>query len=386
VTCRHDIVGSKTYRLCPTDPPRAADQLRAVVRWLAVDEIRNAGPDVGFTVTTESLGLRPRVAQDGIMGLVGNPARLYPGLDAATVDIAFSVAAPGYLTRDLQVTLGPIPGFPDQFAPADAGIVYLHRQPVVLRGRVVQLGGLEPTPMLGVPIRIAGVWSSFPPAHIDPDTVMEQPNLVALHPGLYADRSAADSLTRRNLDANPGQDKVLALPAAASGNTARLSDRVGLAPGSILAFEPGVPGRVEYIAVTVVSGASTDDQQATVTLAHPLKLLHEEGTTVQVMTPQAAVAVHALTRDGVPGDRVAFLVAMGGVDAGVVEIGGGSAPVEYQTASLYSTVSDGDGYYRLPPLSRVASVKLHADQAPAQEPTVSLDYGRYENFVDVVYP
>jgi hypothetical protein len=386
MTCRSDTAGASSYVFCPDDPPLAADRLRAVVRWAAVDEITHSGPDVDYTIRTQSLGLQPRISRDGLMGLVGNPARLYPGLDAATVDIAYSVAAPNYLTRSLQVTLGPIPAFPAQFAPVDAGTLWMHRRPFVLRGRVVQLGGLNPTPLAGVPVEIAGVWWTFPPANVIPSSVIEAPDMVSLHPGLYADRvQGIAGLRRRDLVPVAGQDKTLVLPATVGGVTVRVSDRVGVAVGTVLAFEPAQPDRVEYLTVTAVSGASTDDQPAMLTLAHPLRLAHEEGTPVQVVTPQAPGTNNLFERDGIPFERVAFLAAMNGVTAGVVEISGGPA-AEYQTASLYSTVSDADGFFRLPPLSRVASVKILANQAPAQELVMSPDYGRYENLVDVVYP
>jgi hypothetical protein len=385
MTCRSDSFGGRTYRFCPDDPPLAADRLRAVVRWSAIDEIQNAGPNIDFTVATEALGLAPRIAQDGLMGLVGNPARLYPGLGADPVDIAFSLAAPGYLTRNLTATLGPIADFPNQFAPVDMGIVYLHRQAVVLRGRIVQHASLASIPVPGVPIRISGVWSTFPPPDA-PASAIEDPNLVSLHPGLYADRTAVDSLRSCNVGAVAGQDKVLALPAPRGEATARLSNRIGVVPGTLLAFERDVPGRVEYVLVAAVNGASTDDQPATVKLAHALRLDHEEGTLVEVVLAPTAPSANAFIRDGIPGDRVAFLAGLADVIPGVVEISGGET-TEYQTCSLFETVSDADGYYRLPPLSRVASVKLQTpDLTPAQEPVVSPDYGRYENLVDVVYP
>ena len=163
MTCRADDVGFWSYRSCPDDPPVAADRLRAVVRWQAIDEITESGPDLGYTIKTDALGLTPRVSRDGIMGLVGNPARLYPGLDTATVDVAFTLYSPGYLPRELAVTVGPVIGFPNSFTPAKAGDpagnVALHRDPIVLRGRTVQLdaGHLDPVPIPFVPISISGV-------------------------------------------------------------------------------------------------------------------------------------------------------------------------------------------------------------------------------------
>lgn len=387
MTCRTDLANGWTYRFCPDDLPVAADRLRAVVRWVAVDEITNDGATLDYTITTPALGLSARVGEDGVMGLVGNPARLYPGLDTTGIDIAFSLVAPGYLPRNLEATLGPVPGFPNQFQPADLGTVFLHRQPFVVRGRVVKLGALDPTPMAGVPIWLAGLWSTFPPANVDPATVIEPPNVVSLHPGLYADRqNGTDGLRRRDMTLTVGQDKTLVTPAVAGDTSVRLSDRVNVTVGTVLAFEPARADRVEYVEVTAVAGASTDDQPATVTLSHPLQMAHEQQTGCVVATPQAPAATLAISRDAVAGEEVAFLSGLGGLTAGVVEIGGGAAAVEYQTASLYSTMSDAGGYFRLPPLSRVASLKLHADQAPAQELVMSPDYGSYANLVDVVYP
>ncbi|MEJ7598215.1 MAG: hypothetical protein WKG01_09925 [Kofleriaceae bacterium] len=382
MTCRTDTAGMWAYRACPDDPPAAADRLRAVVRWSAVDEITQAGPNVDFVIRTESLGLVPRVARDGFMGLVGNPGRLYPGLDLGSVEIAWSVSAPGYLVRERTITLGPIAGFPDQFTPVDDGVLQLHREPLVLRGRAFDL--VANAPMPGLAVAITGVWWTFPPSNVDPTTVMKPAQLVSLHPGLHADRSlGVVTLRRRDLAHVPAQDKTLVRPAVRGTATARLSDRVGVIAGTILAFEPTRADRVEYVAVTAVAGASTDDQPATVTLAHRLLLDHEEATDVHVVAPQLPAAAHVLDRDGVRADRVAFLGSIAGVTAGIVEISGGAAPAEYQTASLYSTTSNGDGYYRLPPLSRVASVKL---QTPALVLVTSPDYGRYENLVDLVHP
>lgn len=391
MTCRTDTVGFWSYRSCPDDPPVAADRLRAVVRWQAIDEITQSGPDLDYTIKTDALGLTPRVSRDGIMGLVGNPARLYPGLDTATVPVAFTLYAPGFLPRELEAIVGPVVGFPDNFTPAKAGDpdgnVALHRDAIVLRGRTVQLvaGQLEPVPVPFVSIAISGVWWTFPPANVDPDTVVEPANLVSLHPGLYTDRlTATDTVTRRNLQHVVGQDKKLVAPAVRGDTTVRLSDRIGVVgPGTILAFEPSRPDRVEYVVVHLVSGASTPDQPATATLAYRLQLDHEQGTDVQVVTPQAPAAANAFVRDGIRSDRVAFLAALGGVTTGVVEVGGSTTFPEFQTASLYSTTSDSNGFYRLPPLSRVASVKL---QTPALKLVTSPDYGRYENLVDLVNP
>jgi hypothetical protein len=389
MTCRPDIADGLRYTFCPDDPPRAADRWRAIVRALVRDEITQLSPDVEITVKTTAVGPWPRVASDGLVGLIGNPARLYPGLDAAMVDIPFSIEAPGFLRRELDAILGPIAGFPDAFAPADVGTVLMHRTAIVMRGRAVRVTGIAPTAQAGVAVSLAGVWSTFPPPDVVPDTVIEPPNLASLHPGFYSDRqSSVDGVHRRNLVLAVGEEKTLLLPAARGDSTVRVSDRKNLVAGNVLAFETARPDRVEYVLIAKVVGASTDDQPATVTLAYPLALGHAQGTTCVRATPQAPGADNLLTRDGIPGDRVVFAAALTGITDGVVVEASGGATPEYQTARLYAAVSDADGFYRLPPISRVASVKLRAQRLglTTQEPVTSPDYRRYENLVDVIFP
>lgn len=389
MTCRSDVDGDYVYTFCPDDPPRAADRWRAVVRGQAVDEITQLPPELEITVKTAAVGLLPRVARDGLVGLIGNPGRLYPGLDAAMVDIPFSVASPGFLPRQLDAILGPVAGFPDAFAPADVGNIWMHRPAIAVRGRAVKQTGIDPAPQAGVAITLAGVWSVFPPHDVVPDTVIEPPNLVSLHPGLYADRvNGVDGMHRRDLTLAAGEEKQLLRPAVPGDVTVRVSDRKNLVAGNVLAFETARPDHVEYVGVLSVVGASTDDQPALVTLTHPLALGHAEGTVCVRATPAAPLANNLLTRDGIPGDGVAFAAALAGISDGVVvEVSGGAVP-EYQTVRVYAATTDADGFYRLPPISRVASLKLHAQRVglTTQEPVLSPDYRRYENPLDVIFP
>jgi hypothetical protein len=390
VTRRADVANDIRYTICPDDPPRVADRWRAVVRGVALDEITELAPELEITVKTPAVGLYPRTVRGGLIGLVGNPGRLYPGLDLATVDIPLTVSAPGFLPRELDAVLGPVPGFPDKFKSYEfPGPIWLHREAIVVRGRAVKQIGIDPAPEGGVTITLAGVWSVFPPYNVVPDTVIEAPNLVSLHPGLYADRQkGVDGIRRRDLTLAIGEEKKLVKPAVRGDSTVRVSDRHKLVAGNLFAFEAARPDHVEYIAITKVVGASTDDQPATLTLAYPLALDHAEGTLCVRATPVAPLANNLLIRDGIPHDRVAFAAALGGISDGVViEVEGGAA-TEYQTARLYRAVTDVEGFYRLPPISRVASVKLHAQRAglTTQEPVLSPDYRRYENPFDVIFP
>jgi hypothetical protein len=258
----------------------------------------------------------------------------------------------------------------------------------VLRGRVVKRAAPDPTPLAGASVSIAGVWSVFPPPDVDPATVVEAPNLVSLYPGLYAERGkAVDGLRRRDMVLAVGQDKTLVAPAVRGDRTVRLSDKVMLNPGDVLAIDSAHPDHTEHMLINAIKALSTDDQPAWVTFEHPLALDHEPGVLCIRATPQPPGPSNLLTRDGIPGDEVAFLAALGGLSSGiVVEISGGLPAAEYQSATLYQTFSDGDGFFRLPPLSRVASVQLHSVSGGAVDLVVSPDYRRYENLVDVVFP
>ena len=74
---------------------------------------------------------------------------------------------------------------PAKAKPGDVdGNVALHRDAIVLRGRTVQLvpGQLDPVPVPLVPISIIGTWWVFPPANVDPNTVIEPANLLRMVP------------------------------------------------------------------------------------------------------------------------------------------------------------------------------------------------------------
>jgi hypothetical protein len=62
-------------------------------------------------------------------------------------------------------------------------------------------------------------------------------------------------------------------------------------------------------------------------------------------------------------DSCVFLDAVSGLATGQeVEISGGPAPAEYHSVRNFSVASDADGYYRLPPLSRVAQLVIRAEK------------------------
>jgi len=389
MTCRTVDVDIRRYRVCPEDPPAPGDRIRSVVRGRFVDELTGREMSADLTVRTTVAGLTARTAAGGLAGLVGNPRRLFPGIGAGPVNLDMTVSAARYINRRFQQPLGPVANFPDAFQPLDLGVIPMHRQAVVLRGRVVRNSTTPRQPLTGVSVRIDGIWSTFPAADIDPLTVIEAPDLVSLRPGLYARRSAAvDALRRRTMVLAAGEEKRLNRPAVPGDSTLGISDRINLNVGHVLAIDAAHPDLAEYIEVTGVDAAATDDQPATVTLRFPLVNRHLEDSVAVRATPQPAGTANSFIRNGIAGDGSVFLNALTDLAAGsVVEIAGSGSP-EYQRVFLYDVLSDADGYFRLPHISRVAQFIVHAERSDLPAPVdmvVSPIYDRFEDIRDIVF-
>lgn len=391
MSCRTERAGAFDWRFCPDDRPPAADRMRAVLHARIIDEITGEPLGVDIDPTSTVHGLTPRSAPFGLVGLVGQPARVFPGLGLNPVELDLRVSAPGYLPLQLGGTLGPIAGFPEQFAALELGIAGLHRRAVALRGRTLQRAGLLPDVVSGASIELLGYWPVFPPADVAPPAVMLAPNLAHLEPGCYAPRAdAVTNLRQRSVVAMPGEDKTLLLPAASGARRLRLDNRSALATGALLVIDANDPGRRERITVAQVDTASSPDQPAWITLDHALARTHHDGVTCQVGTLQPPAAANLLTRAAIPGDETVCLDGLAGLSSGaVVEIDDGAAPPEYHEAHPYQATSDADGFFRLPPIARVAMILLHAQRAGLVSPDdlrLAPDYRVAENRITVMFP
>jgi hypothetical protein len=391
MACRNELVQGQSIRYCPDDPPPITDRVRAICRARVIDEITTEPADVDLAVTTDSRTLFPRATRGGIVGLVGQPLRALPELAVTFADLDLRISAPGYLPLDLATTIGPILGFPDTFAPVDFGDVGLHRVAAELAGRTLRRASLTPTVVAGALVRIDGYWPTFPPPNVIPAAAMVAPNLVNVRPGFYAPREiATGTLRQRAVAPMPGVDKELLLPAGRGDRRLRLSDRQSLAAGSLIVLDDADPGRREHILIDQVDTTSSVDQPAWVTLAYPIAYTHLAHAVCRVAAVGAAGPVNLLSRPAIPGDETAFASAFAGVATGdVVEIDDAGGAPEYHEAALYRTNSDADGYFRLPPIARVAMVFLHAERLGLVSPDdamVTPDYRVAENRLTVMFP
>jgi hypothetical protein len=376
MTCRLEIARGVPWRLCPDDPAVVA---RSLVLAQVRDEISERAPQGGFRLRSSRRDMAPRIAIDGIAGLVGDPAR---ALDPpTTVDVELTVEAPGYLPWRDTITIDP------NNLPAERA-VWLHRPGTRVGGRVVEPSGFDHAPLAGAIVTLDGVWPTFPPA--GSALPADLPLVVSLVPGFYAGRSTSATLERRNMQPNPAQAKSLIEPAVPGTDRIRVSDRIGIPPaGLVIAIDEGHPDLTEYLPVAGFEGASTDDQPATLFLHHPIASFHREGATVAPVSVQGSFAQNALSRDAQAGDVCAFLVATTDLGAAAaIEIsGGGPTEPEYHLVHHYTATAALDGSYRLPPIARVAQIRLdvsHPSILSPLQPIVAVDYHDAEHRFDVI--
>lgn len=188
-----------------------------------------------------------------------------------------------------------------------------------------------------------------------------------------------------------GQDKHLLRDVPKNSNTLQLLDRIDLSPGDILMIDTDHPELLEYQVVEDVSGYSTPDQPATITLTYPVAFSHRRGAMVKKAIPQAPGPDNPFSQDAIAGDSYVFLTSMHDLDSpSVIAVSGGGDPVEFHNMQRFSATSDSDGYFRLPPLSRVAQLEIHAVDSSAppagtQSEIFSPNYTHRKNRIDFIF-
>lgn len=384
-----------------TDSPDVAvpdgDRMWALVEARLVDELTmqpvvtpvHAWPaGAAFALASARRAVRARAADGGIVGLVGLPRQVMPRLRTTNYELGLSVAADGYVPTTRTAFLGPVNTFPGVFTPLPLGDVQLHRTGLQIRGRVMfrkPNGDLDVANNANV--SLTSIWRRMPTLTVP--VPPQPPNVLALSVPLYADRlTATDSVRPTTLNANMPAFKRLARPAAAGDRVLYLTDRAGIAANPVLGIDRPDAERVEHVVVTAVDPSVPVTAAGTATLAYPLALAHAAGAPVVPVTPVPAGGTVNLALDAIAGDTSLILASMAGLGAPVpVEISG-SGVREFHSAAPPIATTNGEGFYRLPPIARVAQLRMRFDfgaLAPEFE-IVALDYSAREQRVDVVFP
>jgi len=378
----------RMYLFSPDDPPPLGARLWGLVKLRLIDELSGEPPDSIATVRALEPNLVSRVTSDGIGGLIGIPLQVFPDLGTTNRSVHLTVSAEGYLPLDDTVDFLTDPTFPITFSPPPPRTLALHRQPTVITGRTVRNnGGTAMVAVDGATVIVTGIWRRPPPANFS--VPADPPNLVSLQPPLYAERPApGQSMRRRNLTPVVGADKQIVDDLVAGVDQILLSDRQGLGPGDVLLLDATEPDLVEYIPIASVPITAPADQPTRITLEYPVNHAHRRRGIVQKVTPQLPGLPQQITENASAGDTCVFLDGLTEL-AGAQEIEINGPPGdEHHTVKSFTVVTDADGYYRMPPLSRVAQLEIHAEKIIAAQlyqatTTFRPDYRQRENRLDL---
>jgi hypothetical protein len=369
------------------DPIPLVSRIQALAKLRITDELTSAPPDADISLEVRENGYTPRVASDGLAGVVGIPQQVIPNLNSQDYFVNLTIAAEGYLTRELRQRIPQDLAFPLHFVPQQLNLA-LHREPVTISGRTVRVTGNTSAPLAGAQIRLTGIWRTAPPANII--VAPDPPNLIHLQPPLYLDRPAITQFLRpRDLSAVAGSDKTLLNDVLPGTDSIRLSDRQGLAAGDILQIDVDQPDLSEFIEIKTVPVTSAADQPTVITFNQGLMQSHRRDSVVKQTLPQPPGILRSFAVDATIGDTCVFLDNLTGLAAAhEVQITGLPGKDEYHKLTTFSVLSDADGYYRLPPLSRVAQVEIHAEKAVGVQTfkvttTFRPDYHQRENRLDL---
>jgi hypothetical protein len=351
---------NRTIIISPDDPVPLAHRIQVLLKLLITDELTSKPPEGTISLRVEEKGYTPRVATDGLAGLVAVPLQVIPRLDAQNYPVNLTVSAKGYLTRELHETIFQDLTFPGHFAARQIDLA-LHREPVTISGRTVRVTGNTLTPLPGAEVSLTGIWRSAPPADVivPPDP----PNLIHLQSPLYLDRSGLTQFLQPRDLAVAGSDKTLLDDVSPGTDAIQLSDRQGLAVGDILQIDVDQPNLTEFVEVKTVPTTSAPDQPTVITLNQELMQSHRRDAVIKRTVPQPPGIARAFTVDATTGDTCIFLDNLTGLATGhEAQITGVPGKDEYHRLTTFSVLSDADGYYRLPPLSRVAQIEIHGEK------------------------
>jgi hypothetical protein len=387
-------VDGRRYVCAPDDPVPEGLRTSAIVQARLVDELTGnplAGPitvqpaGAAFKNRRPRSAVNPRTADGGLVGLVGSAAQALPALRTTAYEVGVNVRAAGYVAATRTQMLGPNGSFPGIFLPAALGDVSMHHDPVLLYGRANLRTATTFDPLPNATVRASGIWRVAPTLTISPPA--SPANIAAVDPVMYAPRLAGASVRVVTLTPSMPAEKRLLRPAAAGDTEMHLSNRVAIAAGDLLGIDETDPSRTEWIVVQRIVGAVSDTEPAVATLAYPLARSHAADAAAHPTGVSAPTGAQPLLLGAIAGDTTLLLTGLGGITPSAVEIIGGVATPEYHLLSLYETVTDTDGQWRFPPLSRVSQLALTATHAVFTAPprTVTVEYPRREQRLDLVF-
>src|SRR5262245_49613757 len=108
-------LGNRAILFSPDDPIPPARRLQAVVSIRVTDELTGGPPDSLLSLAVQERRLWPRVASGGLVGLVGVPQEVFPGLQTQDYTLHLTLRADRYVARGVEVQIPKNPAFPATF-------------------------------------------------------------------------------------------------------------------------------------------------------------------------------------------------------------------------------------------------------------------------------
>lgn len=364
---------------------------RTIVFTIPFDDRALAAPApvAGDTVVTLSSALQLTVGQMLVIG----PAS---GQEFAGV----KVLGPGVNQVTLSEPLRFAHAVNEPVMPATRAstIVALHRTPVAFRGRVVRNGpaGSPKSPVPNATIALADFWRTQRAVRTRPviagvpvgDMTTAGPKTfaAALSQGVLAPRRQGADAGGTTLPAASGDEKQLALAAEADASAVRFTDRRNLIATDLVRIDSPDPERSEIHTVKNIAPVGGVTDPASIQLDHPLLASHVPGARVdRLQLPVVPVPLPLGLRDAAErGDRTVLLDALPPADPGLC-LSSAGLPAEFHDVATYVAKADGAGYFRLPPMHRLAQVRLDVGPASTQF-FVDPDYSGAEQWLELVIP
>jgi hypothetical protein len=296
------------------------------------------------------------------------------------------------------------PVFPDAYSSPPTVVAAMRRRPVIIAGRVVtrDTAANTSTPVVNASITVTDFWRTRAAVVANPaNGSMTHPVPVlrefagAISPGALAARPVAAGLGAAVLP-SAGDDRTLDLPASADARRIDVRRRQNLLPAPaplparLLLVEADDPDASEYHTIATLDPPGAPDEPARLGLELPLARAHREGARVArlnpgVLPPPAFTLVTEVLR----GDRCLFIDApIGAPPPSSVRIAGGGPADEFQACAVLEARSNPEGYFRLPPIHRMARVQLTVDDGLGNVlPPIEIDpqYGEPEQRIDAVF-
>jgi len=367
---------AKVFATAFPNPARIAVRIAApgfVTRIVTVD----------FAVQARTLTAAPAgtvLTLSSAAGLGAGSRLLVAMPDSAIMEIG-TVATPGpgigQVTLLQPLSASYPAGAPVQPLPHDQRIE-LTPMAVMLAGRVTRLVAGAPVPIVGGAVTLAKLWRQAPPAGVSvppeppvpgvpPPPTFPAP-ILAIHPPLYADvpAGALMEIEDRPLD-GAFVAKRLHTDTAADSERLAMSDWQTIAVGDVLAIDDDDDDRRELFEVTSLPppGSSTASP-GLIGLDRPTAMAHRAGCPVRRLGAPSGAASVALNYPGAAGDTTLLLDTTGLAGGHQIRIVDPGPPAHsYHRMALYDAVTDADGYFRLPPLTRTGRIELHAQNGTA---------------------